>query len=993
MSNHPHSLRRKQKNNAKIKSLLILFSEKFNDVKTKDFQNICNEIDRKLLEIAGSNLKEYRIARLQLAKYIKRLNVAKGTDYPVPSSPVIYESALPLQSIETIRHGKNIVQFVKHLIHLWHTTPIYHPEHCHGFTLISAILFNGVWNKAELKEFSQIIETRKNFESFLDTKDHFISLEIPNSQYGNKKIDHPHYSTTYTKTIVINDIVKCWLFRLNQYEKDLFTQALDPEHLINDCIRIYLPDVKIRYKELIEYAFYYTQFLENARLDQMSIGLLKHEIPSSSPLKNQLAVYFHQFDTPITSSRYKVLEQNERSIKGNIESGLANFLKDIRVILRAEDYVSKLIELYAHELSPSIERIVFWAIIRSRLSSNELAKLNEIICSKNRLSRTLIHADFQPLKRSSLNTFFSQFVFHWLYLTQDKNIHAFTATDYEELYTEILALKAEQTRSNTQKRLSEFHHKQVLFFNAPDVNLENLLTIKICKTDLVSPHLFHKVLQVLESMPEIHRLDKSMFRHIFNLGFRVGLRINETLNIFVNDFQVNANQLTLCIRNHRNKNQKSYSAYRKIALHHLLKHDELQSLMTYINNRKRELLEKRYSLKQPLFIKQNFKAPHENEVNELLKTILDSIYPEHRCTYHSLRHSAINHLYLVLAESPLANHFTDYSANEQMRIRYALLRHGNSQQTWYALAHLAGHLTPSTTCSSYLHLAHLAITYQLNQMHTPLTKEAYFNILHCKENASLPVQQRAIHNFLYQKLTRYPYKQHDHNYKELHVASPSTLVLGTHDSDLTFKLLHHILSTSDEEQLSLPESIPLQVARKIRDTASQLKMTYINQKKSSKLFSTDFLRRHPSALITSLPTNQIEQQLIGYAEQNYAIAYKNHKKELMQIMEIYLKKVQPNSSEFKFAVNEKRQLKKFLAFINDLFPKKYIHLKLSSRVKQELGHVLSDLNLTAKNFTISEDSKNITFSLKTSEGKALGVFKLVMLLIIVFVKSELLVKI
>lgn len=989
MSNHPHSLRRKQKNNAKIKSLLTLFSEKFEDVKTKDFQTICNEIDQKLLEKAGSNLKNYRIDRLHLAKYIKRFNHANGTDYPVPSTPVIYESNIPLQSIETIKHGKAIIIFAKQLTHLWQTTPIENPEHCHAFALISAILFNGIWNEKELRRFSQIIETTKYFDSFLDTKDHLISLEIPNSQYGNKKIDHPNYSTTYTKTIVIHDIVKCWLFRLNQFEKDLFTQALDPEHIINDCIRTYLPDVKIRYKELIKYAFYYTQFLENAQLDQMSIGLLKHEIPSSSPLKNQLAVYFHQFDTFATRSRYKVLEQNERSIKGDIESGLASFLKDIRTILRTDDYVQKLIELYARELSPSMERIVFWAIIRSRLNSNQLAKLNEIIYSKNRLSRTLIKSDFQPLKPSSLNTFFSQFVFHWLYLTQDKDIDAFTASDYEELYAEILELKAEQTRSNTQKRLSEFHHKQVLLFNVPEVNLENLLTIKVCKTDLVSPHLFHQALQALKSMPELHRLDKAMFKYIFTLGFRVGLRINETLNIFVNDFQINADQLTLCIRNHRNKNQKSYSAYRKIPLHHLLKPEELESLMTYIKNRKRELLENKYSLKQPLFIKQNFKEPHENEVNELLKTLLDSIYPEHRCTYHSLRHSAINHLYLILAESDLANHFTDYSASEQMAIRYALLRHGNTQQTWYALAHLAGHLTPSTTCSSYLHLAHLAITYQLNQMHTPLKKEAYFNILHCKNNTSLPVQQRAIHNFLYQQLTLHPYKQHDHNYKELEVSTPNTLMLGANDSDLTFKLLHHMLHTTHEDHLLLPETIPLQVAQKIRDTATQLKMTVINQKKSSKLFTTDFLRKHPSALITSLPTNEIEQKLIGDAEQNYAAAYKNHKKELMQIVEIYLEKVQPNSSEFKFAVNEKRQLKKFLSFVNDLFPKKYIHLELSSEVKQALNHVLADLNLTSQNFTMSHNSKIISFSFKTSEGKALGVFKFVMLLIIVFIKSDL----
>ncbi|WP_347473316.1 site-specific integrase [Acinetobacter thermotolerans] len=988
MSNHPHSLRRKQKNIAQIKSLLKLFSEKFEGITTEDFQSICNEIDQKLLEKSGSNLKLYRIGRLHLAKYIKRLNRANGTDYPIPSTPVIYESAVPLQNIETIKHGKEIVKFVKQLTHLWHTTPIDNSEHCHGFALISAILFNGIWNETELKAFSQIIETTKSFDSFLDSKDHFISLEIPNSQYGNKKIDHPLYTTTYTKMIVIHDIVKCWLFRLNQYEKDLFTQALDPEQIINDCIRTYVPGTNIRYKELIKYAFYYTQFLENAKLDQMSIGLLKHEIPSSSPLKNQLAVYFHQFDTPSTTSRYKALEQNKQSIKGNIESELATFLKDIRAILRTDDYVQRLIELYASDLSAAMERIVFWALIRSKLNTNQLVKLNEIICSTNKLSRTLIHADFQPLKRSSLNTFFSQFVYHWLFLTQDKNVNEFSASDFEEVYTEILELKAEQTRSNTQKRLSEFHHKQVLFFDVPDIDLENLLTVKICKTDLVSPNLFHKILQALESMPGLHRLDKSMFKHIFTLGFRIGLRINETLNIFVNDFQINSDQLTLCIRNHRNKNQKSYSAYRKIPLHHLLKPEEFESFITYIKNRKRQLLENKYSLKQPLFIKQNFKETDEKEVNELLKELLNSVYPEHGCTYHSLRHSAINHIYLVLAESALANHFTDYSPTEQMRIRYALLRHGNTQQTWYALAHFVGHLTPSTTCSSYLHLAHLAITYQLNQMNTPLTKEAYYNILHYKDNGSLPVQRRAIHNFLYQKLTLHPYQQHDHNYKEFQVSTPNTFMLGTYDSDLTFKLLHHILYTAHEGHLLLPETIPLQVARKIRDTAYQLKMTCINQKKSCKLFTTDFIRKHPDALITSLPTNEIEQNLIGYAEKNYAIAYKNHKKDLMHIIEIYLQKVQPNYSEFKFYVNEKRQLKKFLSFINDLFPKKYIHLELSSKVKQELKHVLGDLKLPTQNFTISEKSEIISFSFKASDSNALGIFKLVMFLIIVFIKSD-----
>lgn len=44
---------------------------------------------------------------------------------------------------------------------------------------------------------------------------------------------------------------------------------------------------------------------------------------------------------------------------------------------------------------------------------------------------------------------------------------------------------------------------------------------------------------------------------------------------------------------------------------------------------------------------------------------------------------------------------------------------------------------------------HLAISYQLNQMHSPLPKEAYFNILKHDDAIKYPVQQRAIKQFYF----------------------------------------------------------------------------------------------------------------------------------------------------------------------------------------------------------------------------------------------------
>ena len=982
MSKHPHSLKRIKKHRKNKAFLLNLFSEKCIELTPENYSEICRQVDNQLLEHCKSNIRSYQMARIELAKYIKRFNLSSNHYYPVPAAPVRYERSLPLQNIETLKHGKKVTQFAQNMIAYWTKRNDFSPTQSLGFCLISSILFNGIYNHAELQFFLKIILKTKKFQSFLNLN-HMVTLEIPNRNFGNQRINDPDFSVSYTKTFVLHDIVKCWIYRLKHQKFDLFSDIEDAEHLINACIIECFPEEKVRCKDLLKYGFYYTQFLKNSGLDQMSICILKNEIYSSSPLEKQLAAYFIQSEPTPTHTVQNICEKPQKKPTVTITLDEVDILVKIRQAIRAKDYSDKLIKLYSGEQSSASERLLLWTILRSKLTELQLDRLNHIIQQQQRFKRKLIRADFQPVKQSSLKTMFSQFALHWLQATQDKDISSFSNADFEDMYGEMLLLKKETTRETLQKRLQEFHHKQTLFFNAPTVDLDNLIQAKICRTALISPHIFYRMLEQLENTQDISIQDKNIFKLIFILGFRVGLRINETLNIFVRDLFINEDAVILTIRNNRNKNQKSYSAYRKIPLHHLLKADELHAFKTYSQNRKRLLKEQGKSVAQPLFLKQSLEETHENEVNSLLKQLIQPVFGEHNFTYHSLRHSAFNHLYLILKNSTLADAFTDYSPHEQLRIRYALLRNRNTQQTWYALSHFAGHLTPETTCSSYLHLMHLAISYQLNQMHSPLPKEAYFNILKHDDAIKYPVQQRAIKQFLFDQLTKDRYRQHDHQYQPEQQKSPDSLMLGAHDSEMTFELLHHILAVEKEQDLMLPEAIPLQIAQKLRARAQHLKTSCVNQKKSSRLFTTDFLRKTPNALVTMLPTNQEEKKVIQHVQERYANVQSKYKKQLHTIYSIYLEKVQPNSAQLIFELNEKRQLKKLLSFIHSLFPKKYLHLELSQQSKIELKKTLQDLTLRAENFSLNEEEERIKFSFKYKDAKALGVFKLLMYLMIV----------
>jgi hypothetical protein len=336
MSRHPHSLKRQKKLIKNKEFLLKLFSEKCLELIPENYSDVYRQVDNQLLEKYKSNTRSHKMARLEFAKYIKRFNRLSNQNYPIPATPVRHESPPPQQNIETLKHGKRVTQFAKNLIAHWTEHNDFSPTQSLAFCLISTILFNGIYNENELQKFLKIILKTKKFQSFSNLN-HIVSLEIPNRHFGNQRINNLNFSVSYTKTFVLNDIVKCWIYRLKHQKFDLFSDIDDAEQVINTCIIECFPEEKVRYKDLLKYGFYYTQFLKNSGLDQMSICILKNEIYSSSPLEKQLAAYFIQPEPTPTHTIQEVYENPQDQSKVTIALDVADILVEIRQAIRAKN--------------------------------------------------------------------------------------------------------------------------------------------------------------------------------------------------------------------------------------------------------------------------------------------------------------------------------------------------------------------------------------------------------------------------------------------------------------------------------------------------------------------------------------------------------------------------------------------------------------------------------------------------------------------------------
>lgn len=211
---------------------------------------------------------------------------------------------------------------------------------------------------------------------------------------------------------------------------------------------------------------------------------------------------------------------------------------------------------------------------------------------------------------------------------------------------------------------------------------------------------------------------------VLALAYRTGMRINEIIGTKVNDITdigfINGQVIEapkIILKPNRYRRLKSSSAKRVIPIDSLFKGDELQQFIAFYYQQKR--LKRNY-----LFSQGSGDQPLPSVFfSNLMKVMWDRLLGDHDFTFHSLRHTAVSHLAVVLNHSPLAQLLTDYDATHCTAISKGILANNQDQGVWFGLAGFVGHLTPDTTFEHYIHTAHLLAGWQMSEakLTLPLT--------------------------------------------------------------------------------------------------------------------------------------------------------------------------------------------------------------------------------------------------------------------------------
>lgn len=525
-----------------------------------------------------------------------------------------------------------------------------------------------------------------------------------------------------------DDLTLCFIYALAN--KAISKKNVKP---FNTIIKGLSKKLKLEHKDiekpnlsqLIKYANYNWRQTEGCNIDGALSVVMQGQVKTTALPPQKLLAYNREIifrnHEPLTWDNllftdYSNNKENRAEPKDypafskNLVKSLQDALKGTRV--EAISTVDKLLEEFPQ---PNAQRLLSWAsellsdnskrletvskyigcIGRDwlMLTMNEPLELweeddfesvyEEIICSKIKDGRKPL-----ILKKDT------QFVDDALNLESD----ATKADEIEDIDTLSTFDKFKDTQKFTYGRLRDFHEYQRSHFEAPYVHFPWGNNRQVVKANIVSPRVYRAMLDDVH-MSNLDTLQKRLCMVILSLAYRTGMRIRELIGIRLDDIAdiysnqqgQSINQPVIWLRPNRYRRLKSSSAKRCIPIHCLLKADELEHFVNLYREQKR--LKRRY-----LFSLGAGAHPLPDIFfSNLVKQLWDRTLVDHDFTFHSLRHTAISQLALVLKKSPLTKVMTDYDCQHCERIREGVLASNEYQGAWFGLASLAGHLMCDTT--------------------------------------------------------------------------------------------------------------------------------------------------------------------------------------------------------------------------------------------------------------------------------------------------------
>ncbi|WP_151710929.1 tyrosine-type recombinase/integrase [Acinetobacter brisouii] len=981
-------------------------------------------IKRKALSLAW---KKY--AHEFFRTYIKKINLNRHQSLPLPSLTFEMKRDQPVFTMDWIKHGHQIDEIIDKLWDYWilaKDSQSFSDDEIIGNIIISAMLYSGLNQKSSLDALLEHLKDPAKIRKIEDLN--IIFLEPLSPSYGDLFINEK--TIRKSRNFIPDQITRLWLIHFN-------TRNI---RRVNQNIEYYLELIfsKINssfnsktYKLLRDYANFNWMQLPQVNIDPALSQCLIENTATCGLSETEFERFLHpKFKYQQNTLTDLDLENSPSAVgqsysNDEIQQALDDVLKihkDLLQLIRTtqtNQSIELLIIKYCLENADKFneynKRIALWLISLYKPTQDQI----ELLAERFNFCANQFHKTFQenqPLADSSIYTYYTRIAEPWLThslqcLETEDEINTNLAKIYQQIITNTrLADEAGQPEFKKSKgqiirMLKRFHTFQQTVFQAESFELESITIQHRPRARIIGPLTYQAFMHKLDALFANAYIKEDTYKTlkiIYILAYRTGMRINEILSLRIRDIE-GLTCLSIWIQPYGSKKQgnlhqlKTDSAERKVPAYCLLKADEYQLLHSYV-------IEQRLLEQENLFLFRNWNENsklNKYTITTPFRMIMNELFKHHDYSFHSFRHTAANQLSVVLNcdYAPLVKNLTDYTEEEYQSIRTELLRNTHGQNHWFIIAHLLGHIDPTETFKSYIHLSYLIAGHKILQYHPDIDIQLAKKMMGYSSSFKLLDSTKDSVAFNFEKYSDHLSQQLLNDQRgwlnsniEDFINDASSMnpqphnffkyFAGTKESKISFALFFKCLNLleihHDPNQVSKEMSLPIELVNYWYENAKQLGQLK-SQKNNPRLFDLNKINHLKNPLKPAMVDTVEERIVRNYFFENIQNVFEKNPNQIQAILEVFLNRVTISHTGIHYRWKDIDQLELFYSLAKDLFPHQFWHLRgknlieLLDKKKQPLLLKLAKSS-TTEHPTTKEDYVRLQLY-STKNAKALAAFK------------------